>query len=266
MNSPDSSIVFSFVIGTLILIALIIFIISFALLFQKRQARYLREQAFLKTHYEQEILRSQIEVQNQALEQLGRELHDNIGQLLTVLKINIGTLQEEVSKELSAPVEELNLLTDLIIGEVRGLAKSLDSQSLQEFGLQQSLAYELQRIRKTRRYETELVIEGIPYRFDFKQEIVLFRIAQELLNNAIKHAQARHLTISLIYGPNQFELHFKDDGKGFDPLSLPESIANAGVGLKGIYQRTTLLGGKCSYQTAIGQGTCVSITIPASKD
>ena len=250
-----------FSIGTIIFIVLTIFIISFIFLFQKRQLQNQQEKAALKTAYDQEILKSQIEVQNQTLQHIGQELHDNIGQLLSVAKINLNILEESDNEELVF-IKQTNEIITQSISDLRALTKSLDGDFVKDFGLEESISHELQRIRKTRRFQTEISVLGEKRKLGYEREIVLFRIVQEVLNNALKHSKAKNLTLILHYFPESFTLNIQDNGKGFDLEDVNQkSISQSGAGLRNMQRRMELIGGKCSILSEIGKGTEVILVI-----
>jgi two-component system, NarL family, sensor kinase len=253
----DNEILFSLLIATLILVAIVIFIISFALLFQKRQQKHRQEKAALKAQYDQEILTSQIEVQNTTLQYIGQELHDNIGQLLSVAKINLNVLEDSVQSIDDEPfIKQTNELVEQAIHDLRALSKSLDGDFVHDFGLQESIAHELQRIRKTKKFETELTLHGEKYALGYEREIVLFRIVQEILNNALKHSKAKNIEVNLNYSTDNFTLSVTDNGKGFDLEAIMQNeLSQSGAGLRNIRRRATLINFDCEIDSQINQGT-----------
>ncbi len=245
------------IITSCVFVILAIFIIVFLFLFQKKQVQNRQEKAALKSQYDQEILTSQLEVQNTTLQYIGQELHDNIGQLLSVAKINLNVLEETTQNtENEEYIKQTNELIELSIHELRALSKSLDGDFVHDFGLQESIAHELQRIKKTRKFETELVIHGEKYTLGYEREIVLFRIVQEILNNALKHSNAQAIVISISYTPNNFVLTVNDDGKGFDiETALKNELSQSGSGLRNIKRRAVLINFDCKIDSQINQGT-----------
>ncbi len=249
------------IITTCLFLILAIFIILFLFIFQKRQLQNQQEKTALKTAYDQEILKSQIEVQNQTLQHIGRELHDNIGQLLSVAKINLNVLEESNNLE-HEYIKQTNDIISQSINDLRALTKSLDGDFVKDFGLEESISHELQRIRKTKRFETEISVLGTKRRLGYEIEIVLFRIVQEVLNNALKHSKAKNIDITLQYLPTSFEVKVRDNGKGFDHENVQsESINSSGSGLRNMQRRMELIGGKCTVNSVIGEGTIVSLII-----
>jgi signal transduction histidine kinase len=249
------------IITTCLFLVLAMFIILFLFIFQKRQLQNKQEKTALKTAYDQEILKSQIEVQNQTLQHIGQELHDNIGQLLSVAKINLNILEESNNSE-HEYIKQTNEIISQSINDLRALTKSLDGDFVHDFGLEESISHELQCIRKTKRFETEISVLGTKRKLGYEIEIVLFRIVQEVLNNALKHSKAKNIDIFLQYFSTTFELTVKDNGKGFDLQNIkPENINSSGAGLRNMQRRMELIGGKCTINSAIGEGTEVLLKL-----
>lgn len=250
------------IVSTITFLLLSVLIVTFLFLFQKRQTQNRQEKANLHAQYQQEILQSQLEIQNQTLQHISGELHDNIGQLLSVARLHLNMLEEEETAT-PAQIREVNNVIDKTIQELRGLSKSLDGDFVKDFGLMESLSHELLRIRATGKYQTEIVIEGDPYRPEGQKEIVLFRVVQEILNNALKHAAAKHITVTLRYDPTQFILTVQDDGKGFDlDTVMSRDMSQSGAGLRNIKRRTELVGGSCKMESTPGHGTKVTLQLP----
>lgn len=134
-------------------------------------------------------------------------------------KINLNILEESDNEELDF-IKQTNEIITQSISDLRALTKSLDGDFVKDFGLEESISHELQRIRKTRRFQTEILVLGEKRKLGYEREIVLFRIVQEVLNNALKHSKAKNLTIILHYFPESFILNINDNGKGFDLESI----------------------------------------------
>lgn len=272
MQTELITIVGTVIIGTIIFSGLVVFIVVFLFHYKKKQLLYLQEKAALKAQYEQEILQSQLEVQNQTLQNISHELHDNIGQLLTVVKINVELISIYTENKNFDLIEKhtilINSTINQIIDEIRNLSKGLDGHSVQEFGLIQTTGHELQRIKKTNQFETELIVEGIPYKLDFKREILLYRIIQEVLNNAMKHSEATQLAVFFGYTSEMFEVIIQDNGKGFDIKAVlnRKDINKSGVGLKSIQNRISLINGICKIDSVINKGTTYILNIPFAQN
>jgi two-component system NarL family sensor kinase len=234
------------------------------LIFQRKQLISQQEKAALHTQYAKEILQAQVEVQNSTLQQIAGELHDNIGQLLFVAKINLNILEEtEQNYENNQRIVQINEAIELSINEVRALTKSFDGDFVRDFGLQDSLHNELARIQKTNNYQISTDVRCERYSLGFEKEIVLFRICQEILNNIMKHSKSKSIAIVLEYGAESLLLCISDDGRGFDIQSLrQEDMQHSGSGLRNMRRRTEMLGGNFTLETGLGKGTKVQVVLP----
>ena len=263
MSVEVSEVVIIMAAGTIIVLLLLIFLLVFFFVFQKKQLQNKQEKTALHIQYAHEILQTQIEVQNSTMQQIGAELHDNIGQLLFVAKIHLNVLQEsDQDPENQQRIVQAHEIIGLSIAELRSLTKSFDGDFVKDFGLEESLSHELLRIRKTNRYETEMNVLGERFALGYEKEIVLFRIAQEVFNNIMKHAKAASIKVMLTYEPGKFILSIKDDGKGFDyPSFEVEGLKSSGAGLRNMRRRAELIGGKFSLTSSLGNGTQITVEL-----
>lgn len=225
--------------------------------YQKKQLRYLMEKEELNTRFQKEILATKLETQEETMNQLGIELHDNLGQLLNSTKLLIGVAQRSTQ----GPAETLATANDTLahaIQELRSLSKSLNKEWLSQFNLIENLTTEVNRINMARSLKVQLDHPpAIP--LDADTQIILFRIIQELLQNAIKHADADTISISIRDNARQLLIIVADNGKGFD-----EAVSLKGIGILNIRQRTALLGGTVAWLSE-GRGTKVTLQIPLKQ-
>ncbi|MBE9463744.1 sensor histidine kinase [Dyadobacter subterraneus] len=267
MFSNEIELFLTLSVATIILVLFVAFLIAFAQIFRQRQLRFQQEKIAiennLKAQYDQEILKTHIEIQNLTLQEIAQNLHDNIGQLLSVAKLNLNILEDlELSEESRQYIKQTNEIIGLSIKDVRNLTRSFDGDFVKDFGLEESLSHELKRLRDTNAYSTELSVSGARYSLGFEREIVLFRVAQEILNNALKHASANRIIAQLIYKENEFVMRIGDNGIGFDiDLTPKTTVLSSGAGLRNISRRTKLIGGKLDLETGIGRGTTIEISV-----
>ena len=268
MSPNEIQVVFTLLTGTLILLIMGAFIIILLLLFKHRQRKNSQEKAQLQATYEQTIYKAQLEVQNQTLQRVGQDLHDNVGQLLTLTRLYLNMTEDLLPP--GPAHQKITLANDMLvqsITEVRALSKTLDSQFIENFGLVDSMTHELDRLSKTGRFTTTLHVTGEVYSLGFQREIILFRIAQELFNNIIKHANAHSLVVNMAYGTNGFSVEITDDGTGFDyEQALLKQADISGSGLRNIVHRVRLINGQCHFRSAPGTGTTVTINLVITAD
>lgn len=248
------------IIATLILGLLVLFIILFIVEFQRRRNLHTKETEMLHSNYKQEILKTQLEIQEQTLKNISQEIHDNIGQVLSLAKLNLATTDVVKSENAQQKVDDSKNLVAKAIQDLRDLSKSLNTDYVSEMGLGRSIEYELEIINKTGSFSTNFEIEGIIYRLEKQKELILFRIVQEIINNIIKHARAKTITVTLDYASSSFSITIHDDGEGFDLNAIQNS--RTGLGIKNMHSRAQLVGAEFQISSTLGLGTTVSIKLP----
>ncbi len=248
----------SFVIAFLLLG---LFILVLAALYSRKQRKNRTEKQLMKTQFEQELLQTQIEIQEQTLKTISQEIHDNVGQVLSLAKLNINTI--EPAEHNKAKLADTKNLISKAINDLRNLSRSLHGERIGEIGLQEAVANELKILQNTGQFKTELVIIGQPYKLDPQKEMVLFRIVQEASHNTVKHANASSLILTMDYKPDMFCLTIADNGGGFEANKLHSP--QIGIGLKSMRNRAALIGGQFLLQSSKNNGTTISIEIPTIK-
>mgnify|MGYP002778035882 CR=1 FL=1 len=253
-------------VSTATLMVFLAGVVGFAIFkYQQRLQIHLREIAEMKAAYESELLRSQLEMQEQTLQTVGRELHDNLGQVLSLMKINLNTLPDGLEGKTAEKLGRTKDLLNRAIADLRGLSKSLNAENRLKAGLPTAIGHELDAVRKTGVVDVTLGVRGTEQRLDPRQELILFRIVQETLNNALKHAQAKNIAVSLEYSVGALNLTVADDGVGFDLAQvLPPTGGEQGSGLSNIQNRARLIGAEARIRSAAGQGTVTTLSIPIS--
>lgn len=239
-------------------------IIVLVLTYQKRKLTYLKEKELMKSSFEKELLNTQLEIQEQTLKNISQEIHDNIGQGLTLAKLNLYTMLIENNDQLQQKITLSKTLVSKAITDLRDLSHSLNTDYVAEMGLLRSIEYELEMIAKTGIVKTSLQISGQVYRFDKQKELITFRIVQEVLNNIIKHAKADNITVQAVYTIETLELSIKDDGLGFEPTPAEQSSNNQaglGLGMRNMYNRAKLIGAGFVIESSVGNGTLVKLSL-----
>lgn len=244
---------------SILLVVVAISIIMLVLMYQKKQLQYLNEKAQLQASFEKEILKSKLEMQEQTLKNISQEVHDNIGQVLSLVKLHINSLGREESKP--ATREKIDTIAELVtkaIQDLRDLSKSLHSDIITEKGLIGAIAYQFDLLKKSNAFETMLTIDGDPYTLPDQKELILFRIFQEAFNNIIKHASASLIAAHVSFFSDKFILQINDNGQGFDI----NNALNNGLGLRNIRNRSQLVGAGCTIDSQLGKGTMIQIELP----
>lgn len=240
-------------IASVFLILVAFGVISLILVYQKRQLKLVHDQKELQNQFQKELLQTKIETQEETLAHLGRELHDNIGQLLGSSKLLLAAA--EANPQPQSALQVLDKTLSDAITQVRALSKSLSADWLDQFDLLANLQAEANRLTLRQFLNVELQ-HPTTLQLSPEQQLMLFRMAQECIQNAIKHGGAQSIRIEFKLEEPLLRLTIADDGKGFIQTSN-----QSGVGMMNITTRAKLLGGQAQWQTS-PHGTTVSISLP----
>ncbi len=260
LNSED--LLFTVIAVTLLFLILTVFIVTFTILYIRKKKQHFFEKATLRAQYEAEILTSSNEIQEQTMKDISRELHDNVGQMLTLVKIQLNNLSEESPENKRITDSKEFLQTALT--DIRSLSKTLNNDNVLAEGLPKAIAFVLARLEKTGIIKTQFKDNYQGQILDHKKEIIVFRIFQELIQNILKHAQAKNIEVNLEETAELLNLELIDDGIGFDFESKKsEKGFSTGSGLGNLIHRAELLGGKLEFLKINEKGgTRSKLTIP----
>ncbi len=203
-----------------------------------------------------ESARQALMVQERERRRIARELHDEVGQTLTGVILQVEGLSATIPEELRPKLDELRETARHGTEEVRRIARRLRPEALEELGLQSALAAlatsfsEQARIQVVRQLELEQPLSG-------EQELVIYRVAQEALTNVARHALATRVELRLEHCDDRTVLTVRDDGRGLPPESLSSSS-----GIRGMRERAMLIGAQLSFGTPPNGGTEVRLCIP----
>jgi signal transduction histidine kinase len=231
----------------MIISAVLIYFISSKIL--KRQRNLQQQLHEERTHYKNELALEVFKAQEEERKKIGEELHDNINQLLGVVKLYIEHAQVNPAAQNEMLKKSSEYLRQ-VINEIRGLSKSLVSPTLNDLGLVESIRELSDSILKISDIQIDI------HKSDFSedslsdlQKLMIYRITQEQLNNILKHSHAEHVDIELKKNGSQVQLTIEDDGVGFDPKNM-----KSGLGLKNIRHRLELFNGKMNVSSAPEHG------------
>jgi two-component system, NarL family, sensor kinase len=264
MLSSDDEITITVIGSSVFFLFLSLVIVVAVVSYQNRKRNSLLEISLLRSEYTREILQSKVEIQETTLQQIGQELHDDIGQLLAVAKINLSILEEmNHTAETGQYITETSEIINDSIVNLRSITKSFDGDFVKEFGLEESLANELARIEKTGKYTVNMHITGDRLPLGYEKEIMIFRISQESLNNIIKHSAADSIQVQLTFAEQAFLLTISDNGNGFRESANPgKSLNLSGAGLRNMNRRAELIGASLDIRSAPHTGTTICVRLP----
>lgn len=255
----DEQLVLIIVIGTFTLLFSLVILFVFFIHYQKRKLTYSREKEALQI--KQQHLQTELDIQETTFKTISQEIHDNIGQLLSLAKLNLNTADVEQPFQTKEKIDQSKELISKSIIALRDLSKSLNAEIIKEIGLGESIRRELALLSRSGHFKTSFAEKGKPYRIDRQKELVLFRIFQETIQNIIKHSNARTVLVSLRYNPDFFQLEIADDGIGFTVDNVSSLLNGNGLGIRNIQNRAYLIGAELKLASGEGKGTTVSIVV-----
>lgn len=252
-----SEIAIILIVGTLTLLVFVFFIILIVIEYRKRQVKYITEKLEMEHRFKQEVLQTQIEVQEQSFQYISEEIHDNIAQTLSLARIKLFKTMERATD--NAQRASLQTTTELVGNALEGLRSMshvLNGGLVQKLQLKDSIEKELKYVADSNEIETGLQVTGEYRELEAGKKLVAFRIVQEALNNAIKHAHASRISINLEYTAGKVSILISDNGKGFD-IAHTEA---RGLGMHNMEMRAAMLG-DLQVASQEGQGTTVTLNI-----
>lgn len=250
-------------VGTIFFIALALFIIYFIYSYRQKQLFHLEEQKRLEAQYQQALLESQTEVQQELLRHVSAEIHDNLGQIASLLKIQLYTLPLPADSPALPKVAESKELLGKLIHDLKQLSVSLNTDFIAEEGLVPALRKETERINGLATATVTLQAPGEPLPLDAGKTLFVYRMAQEILNNMLKHAQCTKIDIQITYNTPTLVAVFEDNGIGFlVEQTLAQSTAHQQSGLRNLKKRCEMLHGSVEINSTPKQGSKFVITLP----
>ncbi|WP_164112411.1 MULTISPECIES: sensor histidine kinase [Sphingobacterium] len=254
---------FTILIGTTFLLLLLLFYAYRQRTKHMRQREQLHGLALEKERQRSNIatLTAMLDGQEQERGRLARDLHDGLGGLLSGTKLHLSHIREKSDdfskQQLSRSIEQL----DIAVGELRRVAHNLMPDLLQNYGLEETLTDYASRMSND---STEINVQFLYYTYsmDKDQELITYRVIQELVNNAIKHAQPHQIIIQVVEEEFRYMVTVEDDGKGFDVNTIKN---NNSAGLHNINSRVRFLNGNLHIQSSLNLGTSVEFEFPKKE-
>lgn len=208
-----------------------------------------------------------IDAQEGERKRIARELHDDTAQVLFAQLLSVTALKSSTNDEVRQTAERLESMTVEAIEGVRRLALELRPPALDDLGAREALGDLAQRFSEQSGIDVVLDVNGVRDRLAPELELVLYRVAQEALTNVVKHASAKHASVTLTRHPTRVELTIDDDGTGFSPtLDRVRDESGLGLGLFGMAERAALVGGSFSITPLSPSGVRVRVSIPITAE
>jgi signal transduction histidine kinase len=257
MQKEKLDMVLPILFSSLFMLLLMVAVFMLFRIYLKRKNKLLLEKERMSAEFEQTLLQSKLEIQEQTFQHISQELHDNIGQVLSLLSINLNTLK--------APDDaiKITMMDDVLtkaLADLRNLGHSLDADHIRVNGWPSPVSKLLLQLQHTGKYTTHCKIDDDLPPLGNDKPIILFRMIQEVINNITKHAAADKISFEAQKQNDQLMIWIQDNGKGFNT----QSISN-GAGLRNLEKRAKTINAELAIDSEPGKGTLVTIAIKTDK-
>ncbi len=262
MEIPDNSdVIIILFVGALSIISLALGILFFFIFYQKKLHKNELQINSIKAEHQKELLKNSLLAQENERKRFAEDLHDEVGAYLSAIKLSLSRIAKKTENEdTQGLANETKIHVDSVISHIRRITRNLLPPSLEKLGLAKAINEFANWVNKSSIFVVDTWITGKQIRFTPKYEMVVYRVFQELTNNAIKYSKAKTITVKLKFSGNYLYLSVCDNGKGFN---MNES-KNSGLGLKNIESRLSLLNGKYKITSKINKGTIAIVSVNIS--
>jgi signal transduction histidine kinase len=246
----------------IVLVAFVLTVLAVMLIYRKRRVEHEHQIALMNEKFTKEVLQIQLEVQQNTMQYIGREIHDNVGQKLTLAFLYTQQLQID-NKELETKVQTIGSVVNDSLADLRNLSRGLiDVTAMEQLDLSEIIKRECDKVQSTGLCGVNFtsVINGVRISPTIKNFVL--RIFQEFIQNSIKHSECSSLQVELSMKSEGLELTSRDNGKGF---LINDGMYNGGIGLMNMKKRAEIIGASILIQSHPGEGTKMSLLIPKDK-
>lgn len=266
MLSIEIKIILIIILSSVLILGLIFLLFFILSILNKRKLEIVKKIESIKIAHNNELLKTQLEIQEYTFEKISKEIHDNISLGLTLAKLQTTTYLDQEQKDPKLLEFSIDLISKSLV-DLNDISKSMDANQLLSHGLIKALESEINVLNKTGLFSVDFSIVGDPLYLDAESDLVLLRIFQEACNNIIKHARASTIGLKLRYETDHITMLISDDGTGFELKKvLEQKEIRKRSGLQNIKARAKLINAKVDIRSSPGEGTSIEILTPIKNN
>lgn len=255
----DNEVVLILITSTALLLILSVILILALLIQQRRKHIHLQQLTDMQNQYEKTLLQSELKVQEETLRAISENLHDNIGSNISTTMLLLYKDEQISREEEEANRQEALSMLSVIVDDLKDISRSLNSNYLEEIGLNEAVRHRMSMLDRLKKYEIELYLGEAPCRLNRQKQLFLFYIFQEAINNINKHARAKKIKIMLVYGKDKLMMQITDDGVGIASSQKKEN--DKGSGLINMKNHATMMNAALDINRQ-DPGTEIIVTVP----
>jgi signal transduction histidine kinase len=222
-------------------------------IYVKRKNKLVTEKEQMSVQFQQTLLQSKLEIQEETFTYISREIHDNIGQTLSMARINLNSLEDPAMQQ---KIDLIDNMLEKSLVDLRSLSHSLDTDRIRKFGWLHEVSELLTNMERSGKYKVHIDNDVVLPTPAGQKPIILYRMIQEILNNIMKHSAASLIEFKASHADDNIIIEIRDNGKGFDPAKTSN-----GSGLNNLENRASMIDSKIKFNSKPGQGTSVTIFV-----
>jgi two-component system NarL family sensor kinase len=255
----DQSLIPLFVAGSLLITLFAFFLIAYLLVQKRKQNKYLLEKQQMEFDHENNILRSKLEEHEYTIDQISTELHDNIKSVLGFAQMSMYQIESLAASEKQAIlISDTNAIIGKAVDDLHNISHSLNSNFVKHFGLIDTITKDLEKFRESKNIASSIEVKGEEIPLPHDKQLHIYHIAQEAIQNCIKHAKATKIGIIFQYEPDNFRMEISDNGIGFDKNKMHEM---KGLGFLSMLQRAKYINGTLDIQSSPSLGSVIHLKV-----
>jgi signal transduction histidine kinase len=245
-------------IGTtmVILVAFALTVLAVMIIYRRRKLQHIQEIREMNEKFSRELLEAQLEVQRQTMQHIGREIHDNVGQQLTLAFLRAQAIRSG-NQNIDSQIQSVGKIINGALADLRNLSRSLTDPNLLEKDINQLIQLECAKIKSTKLCDINFKAGATVTGFSIEVKSFVLRILQEFLQNSVKHSKCTSIEIDLEHDTDGVMLMATDNGIGF-----VETEQQAGLGLASMRKRAAIIGAELSIESEVHNGTRLRLFVP----
>jgi two-component system, NarL family, sensor kinase len=237
------------------------FIITILFFVQKKQKGFTNDLMTIKANYDKELYKAQLEIQEQTFQDIAREIHDNVGQVISLAKLGLSTLDLDKKEDTKESIAEITDILEKALEDLRHMSRSLNAEIIKKGGLKKSIDNQVGFLQRGGKYNIQYLVSGETSKLNETKEIILFRILQEAVNNILRHSSATEILINLSYEKESVVLHIEDNGKGFNMVDQTSPTTQIN-GIYNMQHRANLIKADFKIDSELSKGTRITVNTP----